>query len=49
MSHDCAHDHEDGPGLSGETLQAELAAAEKRCSDQDERLTQPRRRVLELM
>ena len=49
MSHDCAHDHEDGPGLSGETLQAELAAAELRCAGQDQRLTQPRRRALELL
>jgi len=49
MSHACAHDHEDGPGISGPALLAELAAAERRCRAADQRLTDPRRRVLELL
>jgi Fur family transcriptional regulator, zinc uptake regulator len=49
MSHDCAHDHEDGPGLTGDRLAIELAGAERRCAVQGQRLTHPRRRALELL
>ena len=44
----CAHPHERS-GLTGRTLQAELKAAEARCAEADQRLTEPRRRVLELL
>lgn len=49
MSHAC--DHADGahPGLKGPALQRALATAEGRCLDNQERLTTPRRRVLELL
>jgi Fur family transcriptional regulator, zinc uptake regulator len=49
MSHAC--DHADGahPGLQGAALQRALATAESRCLDNQERLTAPRRRVLELL
>ena len=49
MSHAC--DHADGahPGLRGQTLQRALATAEERCLESQERLTAPRRRVLELL
>ena len=49
MSSTCAHSHGDGPGLHGQALQAELAAAESRCVKLDQPLTDPRRRVLELL
>lgn len=42
----CGHDH-DLRGLHGASLTAELAAAEGRCVVAGERLTAPRRRVLE--
>ncbi len=48
MAEVCAHPHERS-GLSGRLLKAELAAAEARCAGADQRLTAPRRRVLELL
>jgi Fur family zinc uptake transcriptional regulator len=49
MAHDCRHD--DGPrqGLSGPGLAEALLEAERLCSVARERLTPPRRRVLELL
>ena len=44
----CGHDHEHA-GLTGPALQAELADAERRCAAAEQRLTAPRRRVLELL
>jgi Fur family zinc uptake transcriptional regulator len=44
----CDHDH-DRAGVAGQALATELAAAEVRCSAADQRLTAPRRRVLELL
>jgi Fur family zinc uptake transcriptional regulator len=44
----CDHDH-DIHGLEGRALQAELTVAEARCAQEDQRLTTPRRRVLELL
>ncbi|MBO9557660.1 MAG: transcriptional repressor, partial [Caulobacter sp.] len=44
----CDHDH-DHHGVSGSALAAELAAAETRCEASDQRLTAPRKRVLELL
>ena len=48
MTSSCAHPHE-RIGLKGRTLKAELKAAESRCADAEQRLTPPRRRVLELL
>jgi len=48
VSGDCDHDH-DIHGLSGRDLTAELIAAEQRLARDDQRLTAPRRRVLELL
>jgi Fur family zinc uptake transcriptional regulator len=47
-AHSCDHDH-DHPGLTGGTLAAGLTAAEARCEAAGQRLTAPRRRVLELL
>jgi Fur family zinc uptake transcriptional regulator len=47
-SHACDHDH-DQPGLTGGALSAGLAAAEARCDTAGQRLTAPRRRVLEML
>ncbi|MCA3728231.1 MAG: transcriptional repressor [Phenylobacterium sp.] len=49
MAHDCGHD--DGPrqGLKGQGLARALDEAEVRCTAARERLTAPRRRVLELL
>jgi len=44
----CAHPH-DRSGLTGRALKAELKAAEARCADAEQKLTAPRRRVLELL
>lgn len=44
----CDHDH-DHSGVAGADLAAELEAAEVRCAAADQRLTAPRRRVLELL
>jgi Fur family zinc uptake transcriptional regulator len=46
---DCGHDHVDAPGLHGHGLDAALHAAHRRCEGQGQRLTPPRRRVLELL
>lgn len=46
---DCEHIHGAGRGLHGAPLAAALAQAERRCVDAGERLTTPRRRVLELL
>ena len=45
---DCGHDHHH-TGLSGGALDAELTRAEQRCEAAEQRLTPPRRRVLELL
>jgi Fur family zinc uptake transcriptional regulator len=45
----CAHDHGDGQGLHGQDLAVQLEAAERLCGERDQRLTAPRRRVLELL
>lgn len=47
-AHACEHDH-DGHGLAGGALTAGLAAAEARCDAAGQRLTAPRKRVLELL
>jgi Fur family zinc uptake transcriptional regulator len=48
MAQACAHSHDDG-GLHGAALGARLAAAEALCVRREQRLTAPRRRVLELL
>ena len=48
MATACAHPH-DRSGLTGRALKAELKAAEARCADAEQKLTAPRRRVLELL
>ncbi|HEY8574341.1 Fur family transcriptional regulator [Phenylobacterium sp.] len=45
----CGHDDHSHPGLTGAALKRALGAAEVRCADTQERLTPPRRRVLELL
>ena len=45
---DCGHDHHH-TGLSGGALSDELTKAEQRCEAAEQRLTPPRRRVLELL
>lgn len=45
----CQHDDQAHPGLKGPALRRALGAAERRCTDTQERLTGPRRRVLELL
>jgi Fur family transcriptional regulator, zinc uptake regulator len=45
----CRHDDHSHPGLKGVALRRALGAAEGRCVDTQERLTPPRRRVLELL
>ena len=49
MSAECHHEDGDHPGLRGAALAHALAAAEARCAHIQERLTAPRRRVLELL
>lgn len=49
MGSSCAHDHEHKTGLHGAALGAEIAAAEAICVRRDQKLTAPRRRVLELL
>jgi Fur family zinc uptake transcriptional regulator len=46
MSSACGHDHH-SHGLIGHSLSAELTAADVRCAQAGQRLTPPRRRVLE--
>ncbi|WGM32870.1 Fur family transcriptional regulator [Brevundimonas sp. NIBR11] len=48
MGSHCGHDHHD-TGLSTVEIARALSAAEARCVDQGERMTAPRRRVLELL
>ena len=48
MGSDCDHEHHHH-GLAGGSLALELAEAEARCAKAEQRLTQPRRRVLELL
>jgi Fur family transcriptional regulator, zinc uptake regulator len=45
----CAHTHDESPGLAGAALGARLADAEAICATREQRLTAPRRRVLELL
>ena len=46
--HACAHEGEEA-GLAGKALSAALSEADARVSAAEERLTEPRRRVLELL
>lgn len=48
LKHDCAHEGEAG-GLAGKALSAALTDADARVTAAEERLTSPRRRVLELL
>lgn len=48
MASHCEHPHASS-GIAGRALKAELQAAESRCAAADQRLTAPRRRVLELL
>lgn len=48
MAAHCDHDHPDA-GLSAAEIARALAAAEARCAEQGERMTAPRRRVLEML
>ena len=48
MASHCDHTHQNS-GLTGRALAAELEAAETRCQGAEQRLTTPRRRVLELL
>src|SRR4051812_11712758 len=48
MGAPCDHDHHDA-GLSTAEIDRALIAAEARCVDQGERMTAPRKRVLELL
>jgi len=48
MSETCGHSHAE-TGLHGAALREALDAAERRCGQAGERLTPPRRRVLELL
>jgi Fur family transcriptional regulator, zinc uptake regulator len=45
----CQHDDHSHPGLKGLALRRAMGAAEVRCVETQERLTTPRRRVLELL
>ncbi|MFC3070864.1 Fur family transcriptional regulator [Phenylobacterium soli] len=45
----CQHDDHVHPGLKGHALRHALVEAERRCGEIQERLTSPRRRVLELL
>jgi Fur family transcriptional regulator, zinc uptake regulator len=49
MGGECHHTDGHGSGLRGAALSAALAAAEVRCAESQDRLTAPRRRVLELL
>jgi Fur family zinc uptake transcriptional regulator len=49
MAQTCEHDHSDLPGLVGGPLAVALAEVEHRIVAAGERLTAPRRRVLELL
>lgn len=49
MSDACHHPDGAHPGLAGQRLREALGEAEARCANAQERLTPPRRRVLELL
>lgn len=49
MTEHCDHEHAGGLGLTGHALGHALADAESRCGGDGQRLTAPRRRVLELL
>lgn len=49
MGADCHHPEHVHAGLHGQALKTALGRAETRCSENQERLTPPRRRVLELL
>jgi Fur family zinc uptake transcriptional regulator len=49
MGAECHHDDGSHPGLKGQALRRALTGAEARCAETQERLTAPRRRVLELL
>jgi Fur family transcriptional regulator, zinc uptake regulator len=49
MSESCHHEHGQRAGVHGAALVAALGSAEARCAAEQERLTAPRRRVLELL
>lgn len=49
MDDGCGHHRSDGPRLTGRALASALNAAEARCARERQRLTAPRRRVLELL
>ena len=49
MTDHCDHEHAGGLGLTGHALGHALADAEARCGSDGQRLTAPRRRVLELL
>jgi Fur family zinc uptake transcriptional regulator len=49
MGHDCDHEHNHDQGLHGAKLKTSLAAIEHKLSAAEQRLTAPRKRVLELM
>lgn len=49
MADACHHSDHAHPGVSGQALRRALEAAEARCGAEGERLTDPRRRVLELL
>ncbi len=49
MGAECHHEDGAHPGLSGADLAVALGHAETRCAQTQERLTTPRRRVLELL
>lgn len=49
MGSRCSHETAEGAGLSGRALHQALDDADRRCSEAGERMTAPRRRVLELL
>ncbi len=49
MGAECHHEDGAHPGLTGHDLRHALGSAELRCAETQERLTPPRRRVLELL
>ena len=49
MGAECHHEDGAHPGLKGQALRQALGVAETRCADSQERLTPPRKRVLELL
>ena len=49
MGAECHHPESAQPGLAGSELAAAVSAAEVRCEQSRERLTPPRRRVLQLL